>query len=100
MAGMSLSEIRERMEREFAAVRAELRKIESAVEAARRDAKGSRDKNERLRRAHALLREIEWQGAGVAAGSRAKRHCPSCHGTEPKHGSGCDLAGALGDAAE
>jgi hypothetical protein len=97
---MSLSAIRERMEREFAAVRAELRKIETAVEAARREAKGSRDARERLRRAHALVREIEWLGAGDAAGSRAKRHCPSCHGTEPKHAGGCELAGVLGDAAE
>jgi hypothetical protein len=97
---MSLSGIRERMEREFAAVRAELRKIESAVEAARRDAKSSRDANERLRRAHALLREIEWHGAGGASGSRAKGHCPSCHGTEPKHAAGCELAGVLGDVSE
>jgi hypothetical protein len=100
MTNTGIAGIRERMEREFAAVRAELRKIENAVEASRRDLKGSTDAHARLRHARELLREIEWRGADPAAGRRAPRHCPACKAAEPRHADGCELAEVLEDGAE
>ena len=87
---MSLITLRERMEREFAAVRADLRRIESAV-TSQRDARPSRESPARLTHAIALLRDLEWS----AAGKRVHRHCPVCDGTEPKHADGCGLAAVL-----
>jgi septal ring factor EnvC (AmiA/AmiB activator) len=90
MSISDISSIRERMEREFAAVRADLKKIEAAIETSRRELKGSQDAHARLRRAMAVLREVEWRGA--------TKHCPSCKGAEPHHAAGCELAAVLGDA--
>ena len=84
---MSLALLKERVEREFAAVRADLRRIEGIVTSLR-DAKDVRPQGDQLKRALALLSSMEWQ----------KTHCPVCKGTQPKHAAGCELAAVLGGA--
>jgi hypothetical protein len=84
MAAMSIALLRERMDREFAAIRADLKRIEGIVTSLR-DAKDGPSKDH-LPRALALLSAMEWQRA----------HCPVCKGTQPKHAAGCELASVLG----
>jgi len=71
---MSLEQIQGRMEREFAALRADLTRMGGTLAAIQRDA--------------------AWR---IAQGSRAKtpqRSRPVCGGTQPNHGAGCGLAAA------
>ena len=92
---MSLSQIRDRMEREFATLRADLKRMEGALSAVQRDIVTSRDARQRVKRASALLRDAEWQPAHGARAKTAQRTCPVCGGAQPNHGAGCNLAAAL-----
>lgn len=88
---MGLAQIRERMELEFAAVRKDLKRMEGMLAALQRDAETSRDARQRVRRAGALAREIEWQ-RGAKAHSES---CPVCHGARPTHSEECGLAAVI-----
>lgn len=88
---MGLAQIRERMEREFAAVRADLKRMEGLLAALQRDAETSRDVRQRVNRAGALARELEWKGA---TRSHAES-CPVCHGVRPAHEEDCGLAAVI-----
>jgi hypothetical protein len=94
---MSLSQMKDRMEREFAAIRADLKRIESRLSAGLPDPAEARRAQTRLRQALAVLRGLQWQPADPAHPRRGQRHCPVCRGAEPEHADGCVLADVLGE---
>jgi hypothetical protein len=57
---MSLATLREKMEREFFAVRNDLKRLEGLLAAGNRDAEALRKSKQSLDRALALLRRLEW----------------------------------------
>lgn len=94
---MSLSDIKQKMEREFAAMRADLKRIESRVNSGLPDPAETKRAQTRHRHALALLRRLQWQPADSAHPRRGHRHCPVCEGAEPKHAGECELAEVLGE---
>ena len=92
---MSLAQIQDRMEREFAAVRANLKRMEDMLSTVQRDVAGSRDARERAQRAITSLRDIEWRSASAHGAKARQPTCPSCGGAEPEHVAHCGLAAAL-----
>lgn len=94
---MSLSQIKDKMEREFAAIRADLKRIEARLGAGLPDPAEAKRAQARLRHALSALRRVQWQPADSAHPRRGHRHCPDCHGAEPKHAEGCEIAAALGE---
>lgn len=93
MSTSGISGIREKMDREFAAIRADLKRIEVLAAASQGAPKPSPRTDARLDRALALLRELEWSASD--AGRRAHRQCPVCKSAEPRHADACELASLL-----
>ena len=80
MSTSGISGIREKMDREFAAIRADLKRIEVLAAASQGAPKPSPRTDARLDRALALLRELEWSASD--AGRRSFTYTPSS-GVDP-----------------
>ncbi len=89
--------MKDRMEREFAAIRSDLKRIESRLNSGLPDPTETKRAKTQLRQAVAVLRRLQWQPADSAHPRRGARHCPVCAGAEPKHAGECELAEALGE---
>ena len=93
MSTQGISGIREKMDREFAAIRADLKRIEALATASQGAPKPTPRAEARLDRALALLRKLEWGTS--EPGRRGHRQCPVCKSAEPSHADACDLASLL-----